>query len=118
MKLLAALIGGGASGNTGGAPLSINGQTLPLPGYLQFNAFTVISGFITLLFLAVTLIALMYMVYNGFIWLTSGGDNEKLEKAKRSITYTIFGLAFAFLAFLIVNVIGFFFNVHLVNWIF
>lgn len=51
------------------------------------------------------------MLFSGFQWLTSAGEEEKIKKAKASITYTLAGMVIAFLAFLIVNIIQGFFKV-------
>lgn len=101
--------------------LSINGQQIQVPSYI--NSFTsgnnwvgfLLSNFIAFLFFIVILLALLYMIYSGFQWMTSGGDQEKIKKAKQSITYTLVGVVLAFFAFLLISLIGTFFNVPLVT---
>ena len=96
--------------------LSVNGNVIPLPkdvsSFTQRANFVpyILQHFIALLFFIVILLGLFYMIFSGFQWMTSGGDEEKAKKAQASITYTIVGMAVAFLAFLIINLIGNFFH--------
>lgn len=46
-------------------------------------------------------IAVALLIYGGFIWMTSGGDPGKVEKAKQIIYNTIIGLIIIFSAFAI-----------------
>ncbi len=48
------------------------------------------------------LIALIIIGYGGFIWLTAGGNEERVRKAKRIITQAVIGLAIILLAWAIV----------------
>lgn len=38
------------------------------------------------------LLAVIYILYAGFAWMTSAGNEEKALKAKRTISYTVVGL--------------------------
>ena len=52
-------------------------------------------------------IAVVIIIYGGFMYTTSAGDSNKVTKAKNAIMYGIIGLVVAMLAFAIVNfVIG------------
>ncbi|MBI2798404.1 hypothetical protein HYX70_03890 [Candidatus Saccharibacteria bacterium] len=62
----------------------------------------------TLLFL-VGAAAVIGIIYGGFTYVTSGGDENRLRQAKEAIIYSVVGLVIALLSFLIVNfVIGVF----------
>lgn len=50
--------------------------------------------------------ALIFMLYGGFLWITSQGDKQKLDRARSAITYSIIGIIVIVLAFVIVQVIG------------
>lgn len=39
------------------------------------------------------LLCVVYILYAGMLWMTSGGNEEKATKAKRTMGYTIIGLA-------------------------
>ncbi len=51
-----------------------------------------------------TLLAILFvalMVYGGYLWMTAGGNEESVKKAKTLITNSIIGLAIAFTAYAI-----------------
>lgn len=52
----------------------------------------------------VGVLALLFVVYGGFLYVTSGGNKERLETAKKTLTYAIIGL-------LLVVMAGFIFNI-------
>lgn len=52
------------------------------------------------------LVATGYFVIGGFSYITSSGNPQKLEKAKRTITYSGIGLAITIGAFVLSNIIG------------
>ena len=49
-----------------------------------------------------TLLAVVFIIYGGFIWLTAGGDEQRVEKAKQIITAAVIGLIIILLAWAIV----------------
>ncbi len=50
----------------------------------------------------------VFLLYGGFTYLISGGDQKKLEQAKGTITSAIIGIVIMVVAFLIVKTIGIF----------
>lgn len=48
-------------------------------------------------------VAVLMIIYGGFLYTTSAGDSSKVTKAKNTIMYGIVGLVIALLAFAIVN---------------
>lgn len=48
-------------------------------------------------------------------WISSGGDKGKLEEAKTTITNALIGLVVLFSVFIILKLIGVFFDVNLLN---
>ncbi len=53
------------------------------------------------------IVAAAVLIFNGFTYITASGDEGKIQKATKGITYAIIGLIIAAIAFLIVNfVIG------------
>ena len=70
---------------------------------------------ITLLFITVTLAALIFLILGGIQWIISQGDKTKVEAARKKITYAIIGLIVAFASYLIISVIGNFFGVKLLD---
>ena len=47
------------------------------------------------------IIAIVVMLYGGFVWLTSGGNEEKVGQAKKIISAGIIGLVIIFISFAI-----------------
>ncbi len=58
------------------------------------------------LFSGVVAIAVILMIYGGFIFVTAGGDEDKVKDGKNYIIYGVVGIAVATLATGIVSVIG------------
>ena len=58
----------------------------------------VVKYFITFL----GIIAVVVMMYAGFLWMTSGGDPEKLNKAKKTLVNAVIGLIIVLFSFAIV----------------
>lgn len=56
--------------------------------------------------------AIVFFIYGGFKWITSGGDKTKLDSARKTIIFTIVGLVLIVLSLAIVNIIGTIFGVH------
>ena len=54
-----------------------------------------ISAVYRYLILAVGVVAMVVIIYAGFIWITSGGSPERITQAKSKITHSIIGLLLA-----------------------
>ncbi len=66
-----------------------------LIGFLQSALNLVIS--------LAALIAVAFLVYSGIQYIVASGDEGKVEKATKGITYAIVGLVICFISILIVN---------------
>jgi hypothetical protein len=73
---------------------------------------TFISSVISLLLFIAVVLALIFLLYGGIRWITSGGDKAKLDAARTTITGAVVGLILTFLAFFIINIIGFLFGIQ------
>ncbi len=49
------------------------------------------------------IVAAAVLIFNGFTYITASGDEGKITKATKGITYAIIGLIIAAISFLIVN---------------
>jgi len=76
---------------------------------------TVISGIVTIMLIAATIIALFFLIWGGIRWVTSGGDKAKVESARNTIIAAIIGLVIAFLAYFILTLVLSFFGLSLNN---
>lgn len=52
-------------------------------------------------------IALIFIIYAGFSFITSGGDPKKVQGARQIMTYAIIGLTIVLLSFAILYFIGY-----------
>lgn len=97
--------------------IKIGGQEIAPPGGIPEGGFdtvqTVIRNVLIILFIVAIVMTLIYLIWGGIDWITSGGNKEGLEKARKKITFAIIGLVVTLLAFLIVNVVGGFFEIRL-----
>lgn len=73
----------------------------------------IIKWGITVLFVAITITSLIFLILGGIAWITSSGDKAKIEAARKRIVYAVIGLVVAFLSYFIINTIGQFFGVRL-----
>lgn len=103
--------------------LSLNvpgGQTINAPGSIPSGGIDkvaiIFKNSLTILLIICIALALIYMVLGGIQWITSGGDKTKLQAARSKLTWAIIGLVVAFSSFAIVALLGFVFNVDLLNF--
>lgn len=66
---------------------------------------TVLKNILNALFEIIGVVAVAMIVYGGFQYMISGGDEKKVENAKKTITYAVIGLIVVILAGAIVNFI-------------
>ena len=70
-------------------------------GDFRTLALTIVNFFLTFL----GLIAVVMIIYGGFLYVTAAGNQEKIESAKKIIMYAIIGIVVILLSFAIVNTI-------------
>lgn len=73
--------------------LKINTQTTDLPA-IVVNIINIVLGLLAL-------IAVIIILIGGFEWMTAGGNEEKVETAKKRLKYGVIGLVIIFLAYAI-----------------
>ena len=98
--------GHAASGSGGGGPA----QSVPLNNPLGNDAAAtspqaLIGRVISFVLGIVGSLALLMFIYGGFLWMTSAGKDEKVEKGKQILIWTTAGLALIFLSYALVNFI-------------
>ena len=104
MKLLALTINGTPILAPSGV---LTGGTLSLNNILQFLSETA--------FFVAILIGVGMVIWGGIKWVMSEGDKQKIEATKAHLQYAIIGFSIIAFSFLIVNIIGYFFNVKLMG---
>jgi len=81
---------------------SISGQGLPDP---QGGVFTILLTFINWALIIIGLLCLIAFIYSGFLYLTGQGENDKIEQAKKVVTYAVVGTVVAVLGLVAVRTI-------------
>ncbi len=75
----------------------------PSASVSQISSF--IKGIIQIMAGLAGLVATAYFVLGGFNYITSSGNPQRLEKAKRTIFYSAIGLSITIAAFVISNIV-------------
>ncbi|HRN96041.1 MAG TPA: hypothetical protein PLD54_01175 [Candidatus Levybacteria bacterium] len=73
----------------------------------------IVSWSINILLIVAILGALFFLIWGGISWITSGGDREKLDKARKTIIFAIIGLIVVLLSFIILQTVGTFLGIDL-----
>ena len=79
------------------------------PDACDINAFIAwIKQIINFMFYIAIPLGVIFIVYGGFVIMTSGGSEERFNKGKQVITAAVIGLAIALGAWLIITALNFF----------
>lgn len=70
------------------------------------NVDDMIIGAVNWTITVVGLVALIFVVYGGILYITSSGDSGKIKKAKDTILYSLIGLTIVALAWIITNFVS------------
>lgn len=87
----------------------------------QADSAVKLAGFIAM-FLRISLIlgsvfSLLYLVWGAFEWIVSGGDKGAIENARNKIIHAVIGLSLVALVLVLINFIGSFLQIDLLNLI-
>lgn len=66
----------------------------------------IIKNVITAALVFAGITALILIIYSGIKFISSRGDQNAIDSAKKTLTYAIIGLIVIFLSFFVVNVLG------------
>lgn len=81
---------------------TVQQQALGTTGAPQ-NIYTIAGNIINVILGFLGIVLLGYMIYAGFLWMTSGGETEKAKEARTMIANAIIGLIIIVAAFAISN---------------
>lgn len=90
---------------TGSAPLdalvNVGGSAYAgAPGALvQTNLTLTIAQFLSTAFSLLGIVFLVLLVYAGFLWMTSSGNEQQVEKAKKIITAAVIGMLIVLMSY-------------------
>jgi hypothetical protein len=90
------LPGGDQVGAPKGVPTADGGDALV----------NIISWSLNILLIVGIIATLFFLLWGGISWITSGGDRDKLDKARKTIIFAILGLTVVLLSFVIVQTVG------------
>ena len=80
-----------------------------------FTFVELISKFITFGFLIGALLFVFMFIIGGVKWIASGGDKNKVEEARGTVTNAIIGLAVLFGLYMIIGLLSSFFGIDLLQ---
>lgn len=75
-----------------------------------------LSNILTLLLIGTGIAFFFMFVIGGIKWITSGGDKEKVEGAKKQITSALIGLILILSVFAVANLVEALFGINLVSF--
>lgn len=90
-------------------------NTINLEGALEGTSFAAVGGYtvpniistgIQLMLIAAAVGAFIYLLMGAFSWITSGGNKEGTENARKKITGALIGLAITFSVYVLQSIIG------------
>jgi hypothetical protein len=81
-------------GSIGGIPSGVGGIN------------PILQWALTLIFVFAGIAAILFVIWGGISWITSAGEKEKLEGARKKVLYALIGLIIIFASYLIVRTVG------------
>ena len=95
-----------------------DGQSVNCPssvpcGGLNDKLLPIIHNALILMLVIATILVLLFIIWAGVQWTSSGGDKAKIAAARAKLTWAIIGLIIALSSFFIVTIFGYFFKVNL-----
>ncbi len=93
---------------------SLNVSPPPNTG-ITANTSTVLSSAVKIIFIIAGVAVLFMLMAGAFQWITSGGDKEAVEKARKRIIAAMIGLAILALSLVIVRVLGQILNINILG---
>lgn len=86
----------------GGTPIEAPGGVPTISNTQPLSHIIAVGINVLLVFLI--LLSLFYLVWGGFNWIQSAGDQKNLDGARNKIVFAILGLILGFVSFVIVNI--------------
>jgi len=80
--------------------------------WIGTNVQQIVSGLINLILVIVVVVFFFLLLWGGIQWIISGGNKENLAHAQGKITSAIIGILIVFSAWLILNLLKYFFGIQ------
>lgn len=87
-------------------PTGITGEGQAKSGFTIDRLINLIETLASWFLIIIGLIGVIFLLYGALVYITAGGDSEKVDKAKKTIIYALIGIAVAILAFAIVTFVA------------
>lgn len=95
------------------------GQTVTAPGGAPSGGINylgkVLGNAVSIFLIIVIVTTLFFIVFGAIQWTSSNGEKEKIAAARAKITWALIGLIVALCAYFLINVVGGFFGVSLLD---
>jgi len=79
---------------------------IPVPGPTQTSISGLLTKALQWIFNITIFLAAIFLVFAGIMYVTSGGDQDKVKKALNTLMYALIGVAVAVLAKSLIYIIG------------
>lgn len=76
----------------------------------------VVNAVVPYVFGLVGFLLILYLLWGGFEWMTSGGNQENIQKAQAKITGALVGFLIIFAAYWIIQILETLLGVRLLGW--
>ena len=73
---------------------------------VNLDIWTLLFKALNWFFNIVLIIAAIFLIYGGFLYITAGGDQAKTQKALNTVIYALIGVAIALLAKALINFVS------------
>ena len=90
-------------------------EVTPPEGAIQ-DFSPVISGALTIIIAIAALICLVYLIWGGIEWMTSGGEKTAVSAAKAKLTAAFIGLIIVLAAFAIIKLLEYLFGFDILEF--
>jgi hypothetical protein len=95
--------------------LAINGTPIPVVSQIPTGGTWVLQGVInrgiTIFLVTAAVMAVFIFIHGGILWIMSGGEQQKIARARTRIIYGILGLVLILFSFFIVYLIKYSFRI-------
>jgi len=81
------------------------GEELPPPPKLAESIQPIVDRVLGYLFPIAALIALVFIVMGGYMWIVSGGDPSRVKQAQGTLTWAILGLVIVLVIFGVLRIL-------------
>lgn len=83
-----------------------SGATVSLDNPTRFESIRdLVAGLIDFFLGGIGVFAIAALIYGGILYIASAGNEEQIGKAKKVITYAVFGLVISILSYVVVNTV-------------